>query len=137
MTDKEVLEVRIYAEALEQQFFNKETKFEIPPKLLYATQKFYRKSKSVLDEQQEMFKDFQKVFKEEIGFDEARMESDNEYKESIDAKYRDFLKREDIIETIKKFNDQECTIEFFKVDKEVLESAVIPSDFIDAFEKLV
>jgi hypothetical protein len=137
MTNKDVLDTRAYAEALEQQFFNKETKFEIPQKLLYATQKFFRKSKSVLEEQQEMFKDFQKVFKEEIGFDEAKMESDNEYKESIDAKYREFLKREDIIETIKAFNEQECEIEFFKIDKEVLESAVIPSDFIDAFEKLV
>jgi hypothetical protein len=137
MTNKEVLEVRVYAEALEQQFFNKETKFEIPQKLLYATQKFFRKTKGIFDEQQEMFKDFQKVFKEESGYNEKQLDEDKEYKKIIDAKYREFLEKEDIIETIKKFNEQECEIEFFKVDKEVLESSIIPSEFLDAFEKLV
>lgn len=138
MTNEQVLDSKVGLELIEKNYFSSESKCVIPEKLLYASQKIVRQCKPIVTENEEMYKDFQKAFKEVTKFDEKKMETDKEYEKSINDKYKDFLDKKDQADTIKAFKEKECTIDFYNIDKELLdEPTVLPNFLIEILEKFI
>jgi TPP-dependent indolepyruvate ferredoxin oxidoreductase alpha subunit len=134
MTNQDVLTLRVYSQIIEKEFFNKESKWEISRKVFYAVQKFLRKSSSVQKEVEEITKDIQKVFKEDVKFDESK-ESDKEYMDEINKKFAEYFKENN--EALVEFQDANCEIDFHGFSNEDLDEVVVPTEVLEQLLKLV
>lgn len=134
MTNQDVLTLRVYSQIIEKEFFNKDSKWEISRKVFYAVQKFLRKSASVQKEVEEITKDIQKVFKEDVKFDESK-ESDKDYMDEINKKFSDYFKENN--EALIEFQDANCEIDFHGFSSEDLDEVVVPTEVLEQLFKLV
>lgn len=134
MTNQEVLTLRAYAQIIEKEFFHNESKWDIGRKVFYSVQKFLRKSASVQKEVEEITKDIQKVFKEDVKFDESK-ESDKEYMDEINKKFAEYFKENN--EVLIEFQDAKCELDFHKISNDDLDGVIVPTEVLEQLLKLV
>lgn len=134
MTNKDVLEIRGYFQAIENEFFNKDSKWDISKKVFYVGQKFLRRSKSIQTEADEIIKDIQKVFKEEVKYDESKKE-DKAYLAIIEGKYQSYFKSNN--QAIIDFHNEICDEDFHGFSNEDLEEITVPIEVLDHLIMLV
>lgn len=134
MTNKETLETLAVLDSIEKIYFEKETKAVIPLKVFYGVQKNIRIFGKVRKSKEEIDKDIMASFKKEFEFDEKNQDKD--YLKRADDSYKEFVKKEEVVDTYNEFFDAESDLTHYKIDKELLEEAVLPSFVLEVLEKL-
>ena len=134
MTNRNALETLEILNYVEKIYFEKDTKVLVPLKVFYAVQKNVRKFNVVKKEKEDIDKDIMTSFKKEYDFDDKNQ--DDNYIKEADLSYKEFVKKSDVIDTYAEFFEKEAVIEHYKIDKEILSEAVLPTFVLEKLEEL-
>lgn len=135
MTNEKALTLNNVLTRIEAEYFNSNSKFDIPRKLLYVAVRNISKLKRVVKEKEELEALLLKDFKKEYSFDDEKA-TDEEYTKEADKHYRAYRETDEIREQLE-FYTNDFEGELMKISSEVLEEAILPSQFLDILEEII
>jgi len=132
MTNSELLGVLNFATDIENAHYDKESKYNADNLLLACLARNQRMLTPITKERDAIDEDIKSIFKKEVEFDETN--KDQKYVDDINAKYREFRKVPENVQSLIDFLNKESHIELYKVRLDV-DTIQFPKGDRDLIEK--
>lgn len=113
------------------------TKLKITDGVLHALSRNVRIFKKAVTLQNEMYEDFQEIFKKDFDFDEDKYNKEEAYRTDFNGKYNEYVNSDKCLEIRKKLWESEFKEEIFTVELSALEACILPDDIFDSLEQLI
>ena len=132
MTNSELLGVLNFATDIENAHYDKESKYNADNLLLACLARNQRMLSAVSKERDAIDEDIKGIFKKENNFDEKNQ--DKAYIDDINAKYKEFRKVPENVQSLIDFLNKESHIELYKIRLDV-DTIQFPKGDRDLIEK--
>ena len=135
MNKKEGISLLSFLEAVETDYWDKDSKVDLPKSLVYAIGRNIQKLTPTRKEIEEFWKGIQDVWRKEFKFDEDKYGKDKEYKKKADEDWKKYQLSEDVQKALETLLEENANVELHKVDD--LEGCVVQSSWLTELDKLV
>ena len=136
MTNEKSIQLVNVLRKIETEFFKSESKFDISRTLYHATCQNIRRLKPIVKELEDIEQDVRTDFKKSNSITDEILEDKAKEKE-IDAQFFAFRNSKETQKIFTDFYEAENSVELYKVDREVVEEAILPVDYYEVLEQLI